>query len=132
MLATFVNDWIVDTKRLLTIPVPLSLKRLRERGFNQSLLLAAHVARSLRVELDSLSFRRIRDTQPQTGLGKNARRKNVRNAFELKNPDMVRKRPVLLVDDVATTGNTLNECAKVLKKAGCDKVFCAVLARATF
>ena len=114
------------------MPVPLHLKRLRQRGFNQSLLLARHVADRLQCELDFLSLRRVRYTLPQTGLGKDERRKNVRGAFHLKDPEIVKGKTVLLVDDVATTGNTLNECSRVLKKAGCNEVFCLVLARAGF
>jgi ComF family protein len=111
------------------IPVPLHPKRLRERGFNQSLLLARNVASSLGTELDFLSLRRIRYTQPQTGLKSDERRKNVSRAFELKDRKCVKGRTVILVDDVATTGNTLNECARVLRRSGCARVFCLVLAR---
>ena len=111
------------------MPVPLHPKRLRERSFNQSLLLARHVARRLGFELDFLSLRRVRYTQPQTGLKKDQRRKNVRKAFDLKAPDVVKGRDVILVDDVTTTGNTLNECARVLKRSGAKNVFCVTLAR---
>lgn len=130
LLADFAEGWIINADGLLTMPVPLHLKRLRERGFNQSLLLARHVAGRLHSELDFLSLRRIRYTLPQTGLGKDERRKNVRGAFELKEPEMVKGKTILLIDDVSTTGNTLNECARVLKKAGSNKVFCLLLARA--
>jgi ComF family protein len=115
---------------MLVIPVPLHPRRLRERGFNQSLLLARHVARALGAELDFMSLRRERYTLPQTGLTREARRKNVRRAFRVIAKAPVRKREVLLIDDVATTGNTLDECARVLRKAGCDRVVCLVLARA--
>ena len=111
------------------MPVPLHPKKLRERGFNQSLLLARHIAAQLDVELDFLSLRRIRYTQPQTGLKRDERRKNVRKAFGLKDPKAVRGRTVLLVDDVTTTGNTLNECARLLKRSGAEDVYSAVLAR---
>jgi ComF family protein len=130
LLARFAEGWIKNSDGLLTMPVPLHPKRLRERGFNQSLLLARHVAGRLQSELDFLSLRRVRYTLPQTGLGKDERRKNVRGAFELREPEMVKGKTILLVDDVSTTGNTLNECARVLKKAGCKKVLCLVLARA--
>ena len=130
LLAEFAACWVNEPDNLLTMPVPLHPKRLRERGFNQSLLLARHVAGQLHTELDFLSLRRIKYTSPQTGLGKDERRKNVRKAFQVINPDDVKGKTVLLVDDVFTTGNTLNECARVLKKAGCEKVFCLILARA--
>lgn len=134
LLAQFAESWVSENfggelDDLLVIPVPLHAKKLRERGFNQSLLLAKHVARQLYAGLDFLSLRRIKYTLPQTGLGRKERRKNVRGAFQLKNFDAVKGKRVLLVDDVSTTGNTLNECAVVLKKSGCKKVICLVLAR---
>lgn len=130
LLAQFVEGLIEKSDSLLTIPVPLHPKRLRERGFNQSLLLARYVAGQLDTGLDFLSLRRVRYTLPQTGLGKEERHKNVRGAFQVERPDNVKGKTVLLVDDVATTGNTLNECARILKGSGCKKVFCLVLARA--
>ena len=128
-LASFAGERLNGIDGLLVMPVPLHPKRLRERGFNQSLLLARHVASQLGVELDFLSLRRIRYTQPQTGLKKDERRKNVRKAFGLIDPKVVKKRTVILVDDVTTTGNTLNECARILKRAGAENIYCAVLAR---
>lgn len=130
LLAQFAKTRFKESDNFLTIPVPLHPKRLQERGFNQSLLLARHVARQLHTELDYLSLRRVRDTVPQTGLGKEERRKNVRGAFHVKAPDVVKEKVVLLVDDVSTTGNTLNECARVLRKSGCNRIFCLVLAKA--
>ena len=129
LLAQFAGTWVVESDDLLTIPVPLHPKKLRERGFNQSLLLARHVARRLHTDLDFLSLRRERYTIPQTGLGKEDRRKNVRGAFRVKGPEALKGKRVLLVDDVATTGNTLNECALVLRRSGCKEVLCLVLAR---
>jgi ComF family protein len=131
ILGEFAAKWLHSREGILTMPIPLHPKRLRERGFNQSLLLARHVGRELYTELDFLSLRRVRYTKPQTGLGKEERRKNVRRAFELRGAQSVKGKTILLVDDVATTGNTLNECAKVLKRAGAEKVLCLVLARAT-
>jgi len=114
---------------VLAMPVPLHPKRLRERGFNQSLLLARPAARKLSLRLDYLSLRRIKYTAPQTSLKKDERRKNVRKAFELTRKNVVKGKKVVLVDDVATTGNTLNECAGVLLRAGCKEVYALVLAR---
>lgn len=130
LLSQFAQRHVKASKDILTIPVPLHPKRLRERGFNQSLLLARHLADGLDTELDFLSLRRVKYTLPQTGLGKEERRKNVRSAFRLVNPKAVKGKLILLVDDVATTGNTLNECARVLKRSGAKKVLCLVLARA--
>lgn len=130
ILASFARDWDTGEKVGLVMPVPLHPRRLRERGFNQSKLLAGHVAGELDTPLDVYSLRRIRHTPPQTGLGRAERRKNVRGAFHLRTPEIVRGKAVILVDDVATTGNTLNECTKVLLKSGARQVSCLVLARA--
>ena len=129
LMATFARRWLDKEENFLIMPVPLHPKRLRERGFNQSLILARHVASRNGLELDYLSLRRIRHTQPQTDLNREERRKNIRKAFEVIGQTPLKGRTVVLVDDVATTGNTLNECARVLKRAGCDKVYGLVLAR---
>ncbi|MFH1349345.1 MAG: ComF family protein [Pseudomonadota bacterium] len=131
LVGAFARRWLDKSDGFLMMPVPLHTRRLRERGFNQSLVLARFVASMMGIELEYLSLRRVRDTQPQAGLKRDERRKNVRKAFELMDPKPVRGRTVVLVDDVATTGSTLNECARVIKKAGARKVLCLVLARTT-
>jgi ComF family protein len=130
LLAGFAQRWITEQIDLTVMPVPLHPKRLRERGFNQSLLLARHVSEHLNSRLDYLTLKRVRYTLSQTGLGKEERRKNVKGAFEVAHSDSVRGRVILLIDDVTTTGNTLNECARVLMKAGSREVMCLTLARA--
>jgi ComF family protein len=129
LLSSFARTWLETDKNLLLMPVPLHPRRLRERGFNQSLLLAREVAKDLKVDLDFLSLQRIKYTKPQTELGSEERARNVRRAFQVLRRETVKKRSIVLVDDVATTGSTLNECARALKKAGCREVFCLVLAR---
>ena len=79
--------------------------------------------------LDLFTFRRVRDTRAQSRLGKRARRRNVRGAFSVEDPARFRGRTIVLIDDVATTGSTLDECAAVLKRAGADSVLCLVFAR---
>jgi ComF family protein len=130
LLASFAIEWLNMPGDLLMIPVPLHPKKLRQRGFNQSLLLAKEVQSHLTSELDFLSFKRIRNTQSQTGLKRNERYGNIRGAFRMDAQRNLKGQSILLVDDVATTTSTLNECARVIKKAGGDKVFCLVLARA--
>jgi competence protein ComFC len=131
LLASFAQAWIGELNGSLVMPVPLHPRRLRARGFNQSLLLARRVASKTGAELDFLSLRRTRFTKPQIELSSEERKKNVRKAFKVVNPQAVKRRTILLVDDVATTGSTLNECAKALKRAGADGVLCLVLARTT-
>ena len=130
LLASYAATWLGSHgDALVAMPVPLHPRRLRERGFNQSLLLARHVAARLGADLDCLSLRRTRFTQPQTGLTGEERKKNVRKAFAVVEKAAIRGSSVLLIDDVATTGSTLNECAGALKKAGVKEVLCLVLAR---
>jgi ComF family protein len=111
------------------IPVPLHPARLRAREFNQSLLLADQLGRHLARPVSTRNLIRVAATDPQTTLTRQARLRNLRNAFDIRRPqDLVAKR-ILLVDDVFTTGTTLNECAKILRKAGAGPVFALTLAR---
>jgi ComF family protein len=128
-LASATEDWLPDLTDYLLVPVPLHPRRLRERGFNQSLLLARQISSRLGAELDYLSLRRVRYTKPQTGLKGDDRRKNVRRAFSCSNHSPPKGRNVILVDDVTTTGNTLNECARALKRSGAKRVYAIALAR---
>jgi ComF family protein len=130
LLATFAQERFQGSRPDLIMPVPLHPRRLRERGFNQSLLLARHVSRALHLDLDFLSLKRTRYTSPQASLARRERQHNVRGAFQLEKRDAVRGKTVVLVDDVVTTGNTLNECARVLKSCGAPAVFGLSLARA--
>lgn len=132
LLASLARERIGDTKGMLMMPVPLHPRRLKERGFNQSLVLARAVAPLLDTRIDFLSLRRVRYTRPQTGLKRDERRRNVRGAFGLADNPGLKGKTVILVDDVTTTGNTLNECARALKRAGCERVFCLTLARAVW
>jgi ComF family protein len=111
------------------VAVPLHVRRLRQREFNQSLRIAAWVARRLDrpVWLDLL--RRIRWTAPQTTLDRTHRSANVRRAFSVRRPSVVAGNRLLLVDDVYTTGATVNECARTLRAAGATEVYVATVAR---
>jgi len=108
------------------VPLPLYPRRLRERGFNQSALLGAHVARALGAPLRIELLRRIRDTATQAGLSRELRASNVRSAFVAR-PISAR---VLLIDDVRTTGATLAAAADALCVAGCPEVITLALAAA--
>jgi ComF family protein len=129
MLATFAKDCIDDTEDMVMIPVPLHRKKITQRGYNQSALLVKAICPVLGIESDFFTLTRIRFTSSQTGLSLEHRRKNVKGAFEVRENNNINGRTVVLVDDVATTCNTVNECARVLKKAGAEKVLGLVLAR---
>nr|QGT50790.1 hypothetical protein Elusimicrob2101_0530 [uncultured Elusimicrobia bacterium] len=111
------------------MPVPLFPKRLRKRGYNQSELLAVSLACETGLACDVCSLVRTRDTVSQTTLGRKGRLSNMTGAFVCKNPSAVKGKVILLVDDVATTGATLEGCAAALKAAGAKKVFAYTFAR---
>jgi ComF family protein len=118
------------TTELLVMPVPLATRRLWKRGYNQAALLARPIAKILNAKIDYNSVRR----KHRADMGhKNARQRaeNIRGVFIVRNPDKIKGRTILLVDDVFTTGATFNELAKILKKAGASWVggvtFCRVV-----
>ncbi len=111
------------------IPVPLHVSRLRERGFNQALLIGEGLGKKHKVKVLRRAIQRVRNTPPQVSLGPSDRKRNVRKAFAVVQPEKIRGKNLLLVDDVFTTGSTVNECARILKKAGAEKVLVLTLAR---
>ncbi len=115
----------------VAIPVPLHKKRLRLRGFNQALMLAHGVSERFAIPLNYDNLVRTRYTRPQVELSGRDRVENVRGAFKLIRPSEVCEKRILLIDDVFTTGATMNECAKVLKDAGAESVTVLTLARTT-
>ncbi|MDZ4158176.1 MAG: phosphoribosyltransferase family protein [Anaerolineaceae bacterium] len=119
------HRWRVD----LVIPVPLSTQRLRERGYNQAGLLAFPLAIACRLTYSPYSLQRVHETRSQVGLNEKERLHNVRGAFRA-NPHKVRGRTALIVDDVATTGATIESCASALLEAGAVSVYGITLARA--
>lgn len=114
----------------LIMPVPLHRRRLLWRRFNQSAMLAKEVGRSAGLPVIANGLRRVRRTRPQIGLSEEQRRANVRRAFKLTTAAeaAVAEQRVLLVDDVITTGATVNACARVLKRAGATRVDVLALA----
>ncbi len=111
------------------IPVPLHPQRLREREYNQSLLLADRLHQQMDIPLLLGCLIRIRSTAPQTSLSKKDRLTNLRGAFSVAKPAHIQGKRILLVDDVFTTGTTLHECAKTLRRAGSGPVYGLTLAR---
>lgn len=111
------------------VPVPLHRDRLRWRGFNQSHLLARRLGHHFNVRVDPFLLARVRATPPQVGLNESDRRRNVAGAFAVTRAGALADDSALLVDDVYTTGATVEECARVLKRAGARRVDVLVLAR---
>lgn len=127
MAAVAHSDPVFRNARLI-VPVPLHHRRERERGFNQSELLALTVGTSVGLCVDFQSLRRIRPTSPQSDLDSEARRVNVRDAFVVMRG--LGMETVILVDDVISTGSTVRECARTLRAAGAAEVVILALARA--
>jgi len=110
------------------IPVPLHEKRLRQREFNQSALLAKYLAKSLGIVMMLNCLVKVRDTMPQVGLRSQDRRKNIKKAFDIKQRELIEGKNIMLVDDVVTTGATVRECSRILKKAGARNIYVITLA----
>lgn len=122
-------DRLPDGAPSLLLPVPLHPRRERERGFNQAALLARRIGRARGWPVREDVLARMVATPSQTELNAAARRANVRSAFRLRRPAAVEGRRVVLVDDVLTTGATLSECARSLRRAGAVSVGAVTVAR---
>lgn len=99
------------------IPVPISNKRKKQRGYNQSLLIAKELTKNTNLKLDKNSLYKKIDTKEQNKLNKEQRKTNIQNAYELKNEQILKNKKILLLDDIYTTGSTVNSCCKTLKQA---------------
>ncbi len=110
------------------IPVALHKNRLKQKEFNQSALIAKHLAKALGIPLSVDCLIKIRDTIPQVGLSAKERKKNIRDAFKIKRRNLIEGKNIMLVDDVYTTGATARECSGVLRKAGAKDIYVITLA----
>lgn len=136
MLNAYKRFWDRETFDLI-LPVPLHAKKFRKRGFNQSYLMIhswKSTSNPLASELSAIATHtdvliKSKETIPQTGLGRQQRLKNIKGAFRVLDPEKVVARKVLLVDDVYTTGATVNECARVLLETGAEIVDVLTVAR---
>jgi ComF family protein len=135
MLVEAVEDLqpLFGETELLVVPVPLHSTKLRQRGFNQSELITRAALKMKpsagRFQLSPDLLERRRETKSQIGLSRHQRRENIRGAFVVTRPREMAGREVLLVDDVFTTGTTVSECARILRRAGASKVYVATVAR---
>lgn len=127
-IGRFLNADFEDVS--LIIPVPLSKKRFLERGFNQAAVLAEIPAAQTGIKLDKQSLiRKIHTPMHRAAMDNKARETSVKNAFEVKRPNLIKGEKILLIDDVFTSGATVSNCAKILKENGAAKVSVFTLSR---
>jgi ComF family protein len=126
-MADFVRSlhWSLD----MIIPVPLGRKRLKERGYNQVALVARPLAYELRLAYAPAVLWKMRDTRSQVGLNMQERKENVSKAYQA-HASAVKRKSILLMDDVATTGSTISACTEALLSAGAQEVYALTIARA--
>jgi competence protein ComFC len=126
VLYVLAGDYPID----VMVPVPLHISRLRERGFNQAFLLVKELSKRTGILYQERVLRKIKDTPDQITLKKRERRKNLRGAFQVQDQEAIEGKAVVLVDDVYTTGATVNECSRTLMAAGAKQVAVLTVARA--
>ncbi len=127
-LLVYYKDEILKHSINRIIPVPLHSKKLKQRGFNQAALIAEIISKEMDIPYDPTLLRRIHDTKPQKALTHKDRYRNVISAFELVEDASIHNLNILIVDDIYTTGSTINSCAKVLLRGGANKIFFIALA----
>ena len=126
-LSDFVQslEWYVD----LLVPVPLGKRRLKERGYNQVGLVAQPLAYKVGLQYAPSALSKSRETRSQVGLSIDQRKENVLHAYQA-DPEVVKRKSILLMDDVATTGSTIQSCTESLLSAGAREVYALTIARA--
>jgi ComF family protein len=125
-LQTLIEDYPAD----MMIPVPLHIRRLRERGFNQALLLVRELSKRMGIPYEERALAKIKDTPVQIALKKRERRRNIKGAFQIRDQEAIERKSIVLVDDVYTTGATVNECSRTLLEGGAKQVAVLTVARA--
>jgi len=126
-MADFVRS--LEWQAQIVVPAPSGKMRLKERGYNQVGLVARPLAHEMGMEYNTRALWKTRETRSQVGLTGPQRRENVHNAYQA-DPQVVKRKPVLLLDDVATTGSTIAACTEALLSAGAREVFALTIARA--
>ena len=111
------------------IPVPISKKRMKERGYNQSSLIAKELSKKIKIDLEINCLIKVKNIKEQSKLNKEQREKNIQNVYELKNKQKIINKKILLIDDIYTTGSTVNECSKILEQGKPAKIDVLVVAR---
>jgi ComF family protein len=125
--ASLVSCDVLPSGDFTLIPMPMHRTKQRERGFNQAEIFTEKLSQKLNIPMSQILIR-THDTPPQSGLHPSQRIENVKGIFSIRKNENLRGRSFIIIDDIFTTGASLNECAKTLKSAGADKIFCMTLA----
>lgn len=133
---TFVN-FLLKNKKIFEniknydtiIPVPISKKRQKARGYNQSLLIAKEISNQTNLELVNNCLIKTKNIIEQSKLNKEDRMQNIQGAYKLKNKQLIKNKKILVIDDIYTTGSTVNECSKILRQGNPNKIGILVLAK---
>ena len=125
------NEKFVEKIRFYDIIIPVSLHRKREkqRGYNQSALIAEELGKNLKIPVNKECLYKTKNVIPQSSLSKEEREINIKDAYVLKNSQKLIEKKVLLIDDIYTTGNTADECSKTIKKANINKIGILTIAK---
>lgn len=113
----------------VVLPVPISDKKLKTRGFNQAQLLAKCVSENVKIKMDDSILKRVKDTQTQVSLTRTERQENLKDAFAVNNKNLIKDKNILLIDDILTTGSTAEECSNILLKNKAKNVYVLTFAR---
>ena len=127
-MAQTAPDWLA-LENVILMPIPIHRYRLWKRKYNQAALLAKTIAKQQNMEVELEGLIRTKNRPPQASLPRAKRLKNLNAAFAVNPKIAIKNRPIILIDDVMTTGATVNACARLLKKAGSGRVFCLTFAR---
>jgi len=123
------NKTFSDFEEFIIIPVPLFIKKQKIRGYNQAEEIGKKISEILKIQILSNVLIKTKLTISQTELKKEERMENIKNAFKIKNESLIKNKNIILIDDVFTSGGTMDECAKVLKQNGAQKVWGMAIAR---
>ena len=130
ILIKYLENLNLDLKNYLIIPVPLYYSRLRKRGFNQAEILAEIVSKHFGWQLETRVFKRIRETKPQIEMKDyKDREANIKNCFDVTNKNAIKNKNIILVDDVYTSGATMKEAIKILKRGGAANIIALTVAK---
>ena len=113
----------------IIIPVPIHKKRYKERGYNQTELIAYRIAKKLGISINTDILLKEKNNKPQSELTKKERAQNIQNVYRTQNEQKINNKAILIIDDIYTTGNTLNECSKMIKQAGAKEIAVLTIAK---